>query len=114
MDDLVQKLLGPSAITLIILAVFQFVQKLRENRTTLKGGYETREAQRNERVESRLNTMEALAEAHLPWDTEVRHNLRQLQSVVNTLEKDQGRPPTEFGDLRPAPPLFPQPDAAKK
>lgn len=106
-DILIQGLLGPSAVTLIILAVIAFVQKLRENRTTLRAGYEAREQRRYEHAIRRLDAFQACAEAHLPWDNDVRNVVRELQYEVNLGRMEAGKPPRDFTLLAPAPPLFP-------
>lgn len=108
MDDFVQKLLGPGAITLIVLALFQFVQKLRENRTTLRSSYENREAERSARMEARLDAFYSLAEAHQPWDGEMRAAVVDLRQEVNYLRIDRGEEPRVWVTLPSAPPLFPK------
>jgi heme exporter protein D len=105
--ELLQNALGPSAITLIVLAMLKFIQSMRENRTSLRSSYDAREQRRYERMERRLNAMVSLAERHLPWDVEMKQTQMETQSAVHRLERSQGLPITDFSPIRPAPPLFP-------
>lgn len=107
-------MLGPSAVTLIILALIQFVQKLRENRTTLRGGYETREQERNEGDRRWIAAYRTAAEAHLPWDIEVRSALIDLRHEVNHGRVERGEAPRVWEPLPQAPPLFPTLDDHEK
>lgn len=105
--DTVQNLLGPGAATAFVLALFTLYQKLRENRTTLRAAYETREQQRYEQDWQRNEAYRAAAEAHLPYDIEMRAGMMELRHVVNHLERRLGETPTVWTPLPQAPPLFP-------
>jgi hypothetical protein len=98
--NLVVGLIGPGTIGLIILAII----KLRENRTTLRFGYEAQQAGQ----EARWNAAyRAAAENHLLYDIERDRNIYELRSVVDHLLQRLGDPPMEWSPLRPPPPLFP-------
>lgn len=106
-NDTVQILLGNGAITVLILAGIQLVQKMRENRTVLRTAYETREQRRYEQDAHWVASYRAAAEAHLEWDQDMRISNVTLQAAVNRLEERAGGPLTKFEPLPKAPPLFP-------
>jgi len=105
----VQGLLGNGAVTLLILAAVQLFQKLRDNRTTLRAGLESREQMRNERDASWINAYRAAAEKHLKYDADVLRVVSEMRFEIQQLRREQGHPPAEFSPLPDAPPLFPEP-----
>ena len=104
-----QSLLGPGAVTAIMLAVFTLIQKLRENRTTLRTAYETREQARYDQDSKWIAAYRSAAEAHLAYDQEVLLLVGELRYEIQRLRRDQGLTPVEFSPLPKAPPLFPEP-----
>ena len=108
MDDAtIQLLLGNGAVTLFLLALLNLYQKIRENKTTLRSGLEAREHERNTRDAHRAAAMQALAEAHLPWDQDMRTAVFELRYEVNMLKQSNGEEPRVWTPIPPAPPLFP-------
>lgn len=99
--NVVISLVGPGSIGLIILAII----KLRENRTTLKFGYEAQQHGQDARWNAAYR---AGAEAHLPWDVNRLGEIHELQSFANFLLKRLGEPEREYTPIPPAPPLFPE------
>jgi hypothetical protein len=112
--DTVQGLLGNGAVTLFILALISLYQKLRENRTTLRAGLETREQMRNERDASWINAYRAAAERHLKYDSEVLQVVSEMRYEIQQLRRENGHEPAVFSPLPDAPPLFPEPQPIKE
>ena len=106
-DTTVQLLLGNGAVTLFLLALLNLYQKIRENKTTLRSGLEQREQERNRRDAWRATVMQSLAEAHLPWDQDMRTGMFELRYEVNKLRQENGEEPRAWTPIPPAPPLFP-------
>lgn len=100
LTNLLIGLVGPGAIGLIVVAFI----KLRENRTTLKYGYEQNEAAIQGQWNARYR---AAAEKHLPWDADMRTGLLEVRYEVNLLRQEGGKQPRDWTPIPPAPPLFP-------
>lgn len=100
LGNVVAVILGSSVVGGVVAGYF----KLRENRTTLRYGYDIQEAQRNARWNAAYR---AAAEVHLVYDLERDQNIYELRSIVNHLLQRLGEPAREFTPLRPPPPLFP-------
>lgn len=114
MNNDLQSLLGNGAVTLVVIALLQFLQKLRENRTTLRSGLETREQMRNDNDRSWINAYRSAAEAHLRYDQEILLVVGEMRFEIQRLRRDQGLAPAEFSPLPQAPPLFPEPQPMKE
>src|SRR5215216_6091428 len=105
--DTTQMLLGNGAVTLIIIALVQFVQKVRDNKTTLRTSYETREQARYVRDSDWNDKYRSAAEKHMQYDIAILGVVTELRTQVQILRKDQGLEPAVFTVLPIAPPLFP-------
>ena len=105
--NVIALLLGSSVVGGLVAGFF----KLRENRTTLRFGYDLQMAHRDARWNAAYR---ASAEAHLAYDIERDQNIYELRAIVNHLLQRLGEMPREFTPLRPAPPLFPLLDETTK
>ena len=111
MDPLLVNILAIVLTSSVIGAVVTGYFKFRENRTTLRYGYDIAQAQRD----SKWNALyRAAAEAHLRYDLQRDQNIYELRSLVNHLLTRLGEPAAEFTPLEPWPPLFPMLDETSK
>jgi hypothetical protein len=99
--DLLKTVLGSSTVVGVMVAVVAGIMKLYQNH--IMGRRE------DDRTESEwASEFRAAAEAHLPWDQEMRSNVIRLEGLVNDLRERNGLDPILFAKIPPAPPLFPR------
>jgi hypothetical protein len=109
-SDTWAQLLGPGAGTVIGIALLTLIKSFRDNRTKLREGYEQREQRRYDRALRRLDAFQACAEAHQPWDVDMRVGMSEIRHELNLIREEAGKPPREWHTIPPPPPLFPPPE----
>lgn len=111
--ELAKYLLGSGALTVLLLAFFQAITKLYENRTSLRRAKSEADSKASAESQARDAAWNALyrhsAERHLPWDLTIQGRVQQHETLINELRRANGEKPIVFPPIPPPPPLWPEP-----
>lgn len=101
---MLKDLLGPGALTVILIALWQGALEYRKVRT---GRQAVREDHTADRDADWNADYRSYAEAHMPWDQQIQARVYRHEIAINQLQQAASLPVTQFDPMPPPPPLFP-------
>jgi hypothetical protein len=102
-------LLGPGALTVFLIALWQGTLEIRKIRAGRKTDRDARDEREDERIADWNADYRSYAEAHMPWDQQIQARVYRHEIAINQLQQKAGLDVTPFDPMPPPHPLPPAP-----